>query len=470
MSYIGSNPQTQSFISGTDYFNGDGSTTAFTLSRSVVSPNDIEAVINNVVQQPNSAYTVSGTTITFTSAPSSGTSNIYVRYLSTTTQSITPSQGTVGNSQFANNISAIPMTYGTIGAGDASIMKNRIINGAMVISQRNGTSSVTLSAGADQYVLDRYDVQNNTTNGAFTCQQVSTAPAGFVKSTKITVTATEASPTSTMKARIWQAIEGLNCTDLAWGTADAKTVTLSFWVQSSVTGTFGGSLGNGSDNRAYPFTYTISSANTWEQKSITIAGDTTGTWATDNTTGILLNISLLAGTSRSGTAGAWNGNWNTSATGATNLLATNGATFYITGVQLEVGSSATGFEYVNYQTSLANCQRYAIMITGAEGDGSYIRFASGQNYSTTATECAMALPVKMRTYPSLTSGTASWYQVYANGGGNVCNTAPALRGQGNSPLVACLESKVASGLTTGQACSITANGTTSAYLLFTAEL
>jgi len=289
---------------------------------------------------------------------------------------------------------------GVLGAGNASIMKNRLINGAMLVSQRNGTSSVTLAAGADQYTIDRYDVQNNTTSGAFTCQQVATAPAGFVKSMKITVTATEASPTSTLKARIWQAIEGLNCTDLAWGTADAKTVTLSFWVQSSVTGTFGGSLGNNSDNRAYPFTYTISAANTWEQKSITIAGDTTGTWATDNSTGILLNISLLAGTSRSGTAGAWNSNWNTSATGATNLLATNGATFYITGVQLEVGSSATGFEYVNYQTSLANCQRYFQTYGTTAGTaimpyGSAASAAEIDNY--------MVLPVVMRTTPTFTS-------------------------------------------------------------------
>ena len=139
MSYIGSTPTTQSFISGTDYFNGDGSTTAFTLSRTVVSPNDIEAVINNVVQQPNSAYTVSGTTITFTSAPSSGTSNIYVRYLSTTTQSITPSQNTVSYSTWNSDLQN--KTWG---------FKNRIINGAMVINQRGTTSGVTSG-----YFVDR---------------------------------------------------------------------------------------------------------------------------------------------------------------------------------------------------------------------------------------------------------------------------------------------------------------------------
>ena len=282
--------------------------------------------------------------------------------------------------------------------------KNRIINGAMTIDQRNAGASVSLAAGADQYTLDRYDVQNNTTSGAFTCQQVSTAPAGFINSMKITVTATEASPTSTMKARIYQAIEGLNVADLGWGTANAKTVTLSFWVQSSVTGTFGGSLGNASDNRAYPFTYTISAANTWEQKSVTIAGDTSGTWATNNTTGILLNISLLAGTSRSGTAGAWNSNWNTSATGATNLLATNGATFYITGVQLEVGSTATSFDYRPYGTEFMLCQRYYI-------DASYPNTGSTLAFSSNVTNSnpyfvSFTYPVRMRASPTLT--WSSW--------------------------------------------------------------
>ena len=282
-----------------------------------------------------------------------------------------------------------------------STMRNRIINGDMRIDQRNAGASVSLSAGADQYTLDRFDVQNNTTSGAFTCQQVSTAPAGFVKSMKITVTATEASPTSTMKARIWQAIEGLNCTDLAWGTANAKTVTLSFWVQSSVIGTFGGALGNASDNRAYPFTYTISVANTWEYKTVTIAGDTSGTWATDNTTGILLNISLLAGTSRSGTAGAWNSNWNTSATGATNLLATNGATFFLTGVQLEVGSTATSFDYRPYTTELQLCQRYYWTIVGVSG---VAILPTPYNGSTSNQWLTLQTAVTMRAAPTVTSG------------------------------------------------------------------
>ena len=169
MSYIGNTPTTQSFISGTDYFNGDGSTTAFTLSRTVVSVNDIEAVVNNVVQQPNTAYNISGTTITFTSAPSSGTSNVYVRYLSTTTQSITPSQNTVAYSTFNTDM------QGTFGGS----FKNRIINGAMVIDQRNAGASVTPSG----YIVDRWSLSNSQ-NSKFTAQQNQgsvTPPTGFSK-------------------------------------------------------------------------------------------------------------------------------------------------------------------------------------------------------------------------------------------------------------------------------------------------
>jgi hypothetical protein len=344
-------------------------------------------------------------------------------------------------------------------------MKNRIINGAMVIDQRNAGASVSLAAGADQYTLDRYDVQNNTTSGAFTCQQVSTAPAGFINSMKITVTATEASPTSTMKARIYQAIEGLNVADLGWGTANAKTVTLSFWVQSSVTGTFGGSLGNASDNRAYPFTYTISAANTWEQKSVTIAGDTSGTWATNNTTGILLNISLLAGTSRSGTAGAWNSNWNTSATGATNLLATNGATFYITGVQLEVGSTATSFDYRPYGTELLLCMRYYYKLFMNEF-GALSGFVDGP----TAAIAYYQFPVPMRSSPTLgTSGIAAEYAVRQPATGAVaCNAVPAIIGTA-SIGVARIQGQTAGSLTIYSGCGLTPNGTNT-FLSFAAEL
>ena len=242
---------------------------------------------------------------------------------------------------------------GILGAGNASIMKNRIINGAMVIDQRNAGASVTNIAGA-VYTLDRWALQSNQAS-KLTIQQSSTAPTGFVNSTKITSSSAYSIGASDYFI-FSQVIEGFNIADLGWGTANAKTVTLSFQVQSSLTGTFGGSLTNGS--RSYPFSYTISSANTWTPISVTVAGDTNGTWATNNTAGISVYFGLGVGTTYSTTAGAWAAGNYLSATGATSVVGTSGATFYITGVQLEVGSSATGFEYRQYQQELALCQRY----------------------------------------------------------------------------------------------------------------
>jgi hypothetical protein len=234
--------------------------------------------------------------------------------------------------------------------------KNRIINGAMQIDQRNAGAAVTRNDEAT-YVLDRYFAQD-ATDGTFTVQQSSVAPAGFTNSMLITVTTADASLAAGQLARVVQRIEGFNVADLGWGTAGAQTVTLSFWVRSSVTGAFGGALSNSAFNRSYPFTYTISAANTWEQKTITIVGDTTGTWLTNNGIGLEINFGLGVGSTFSGTAGAWSGSGLMSSTGATNLLATSGATFYITGVQLEKGSNATSFDYRPYGTELALCQRY----------------------------------------------------------------------------------------------------------------
>jgi hypothetical protein len=189
-------------------------------------------------------------------------------------------------------------------------------------------------------------------------QQSSVAPAGFTNSLLMTVTTADASLAATDLYDISQIIEGFNVADLGWGTASAVTVTLSFWVRSSVTGTFGGAFGNSAVTRSYPFTYTISAANTWEQKTITVAGDTSGTWLTNNGIGLRLYLGLGLGSTYSGTAGAWSGSFFISATGATNLMATNGATFYITGVQLERGTAATAFEQRLYGTELALCERY----------------------------------------------------------------------------------------------------------------
>ena len=243
--------------------------------------------------------------------------------------------------------------------------KNRIINGAMVIDQRNAGASVTPTNG--QYTLDRWAVSLSQAS-KFTVQQSSTAPVGFINSLKITSSSAYTVGSSEVFL-LSQYVEGLNVSDLAWGTANAKTVTLSFQVYSSLTGTFGGSIADSIQAYSYPFTYSISTANTWTTISITIAGPTAGTWNTNNGIGIRVWFGLGVGSTYSGTAGSWAATGYYSATGATSVVGTNGATFYITGVQLEAGTTASPFEYRQYGTELALCQRY--YSTGSGNSNTY---------------------------------------------------------------------------------------------------
>jgi hypothetical protein len=237
--------------------------------------------------------------------------------------------------------------------------KNRIINGAMVIDQRNAGASMSTASGSNFFTVDRWKT-NYTQTSKYTIQQNAgsvTPPAGFSKY----LGATSSSAYSVVAGDFFlfrQPIEGFNTADFAWGTASAATVTLSFWVRSSLTGTFGGSICNNGDTRSYPFTYTVSVANTWEQKTVTIPGDTSGTWETGSSAGVVITFGLGVGSTYSGTANAWAGTAYYSATGATSVVGTNGATFYITGVQLEKGSTATSFDYRPYGTELVLCQRY----------------------------------------------------------------------------------------------------------------
>ena len=238
--------------------------------------------------------------------------------------------------------------------------RNRIINGDMRIDQRNAGAAVTINSSAYTYPVDRFAGFGEPTDGVFTLQQSATAPAGFTNSLLATVTTADASIGTSQRYFIRQVIEGYNVADLGFGAAGAATVAISFWTRSSLTGTFGGTLMNEAFDRAYPFTYTISAADTWEQKTITVAGDTSGTWLKTNGAGLFICWSMGAGATRLGTAGAWQTPAGAlfGATGQTNIIATSGATFYITGVQLEAGSVATPFEHRQYGQELALCQRY----------------------------------------------------------------------------------------------------------------
>lgn len=247
---------------------------------------------------------------------------------------------------------------GTVAMATPFAMRNKIINGAMEIDQRNAGASVTPVDSS--YTVDRWTFEVSQAS-KLTFQQNAgsvTPPTGFKNYAGIT-SSSAYSVTSSDQFWFHQRIEGSNIVDLAWGTSGAKTVTLSFWVRSSLTGTFGGSLTNSGVTRVYPFSYTISAANTWEQKIITVPGDTTGTWLTTTGIGIRLYFGIGSGSNFLGSTSAWGAtDYRGGLTGATSVVGTNGATFYLTGVQLEVGSAATPFERRLYGTELQLAQRY----------------------------------------------------------------------------------------------------------------
>ena len=303
--------------------------------------------------------------------------------------------------------------------------KNRIINGAMVIDQRNAGAEVN-PAVSGTYYLDRYFVLSSVASKFKIGQNAGsvTPPVGFNYYQGLT----SLSAYSVLAADyflVCQRIEGYNFADMAWGTANAATVTLSFWVRSSLTGTFGGALRNSANNRSYPFTYSISSANTWEQKTITIAGDTSGTWVgATNGIGVEVFFSLGVGSTYSGTAGAWAGANYLSATGATSVVGTSGATLYITGVQLEKGSTATSFDYRPYGTELALCQRYLPCFNFSAANGS---LGSGFASATTSALINCVFPVQVRTPATgiLVTGSFNAYTVAGGNSGNFTSIALA---------------------------------------------
>ena len=241
----------------------------------------------------------------------------------------------------------------------SSFLRNRIINGDMRIDQRNAGAAVNANGGNATYPVDRFYSQVYNTTGNTTGQQSSIAPAGFTNSMKISVQTADTSVGATDQVWYGQAIEGYNIADLGFGAAGASSITLSFWVYSNVTGTYCVTFKNSAQNRGYTAEYTISASNTWEKKTITIAGDTTGTWLTTNGVGINIWFVLMAGSSQQTTANTWNSGSGTIATSnQVNFMSSTSNAWYITGVQLEVGSVATPFERRLYGQELALCQRY----------------------------------------------------------------------------------------------------------------
>jgi hypothetical protein len=350
-------------------------------------------------------------------------------------------------------------------------MRNRIINGSMTIDQRNAGASIALPDGTAAYLfaVDRFNA-NRAAGGTATAQRSTVAPSGYINSFLYT-TGTAITPAAGDNAQISQFIEGFNIADFGWGTANAQTVTLSFWVRSSLTGTFSGSFRNSANDRSYVFSFTIASANTFEYKTITISGDTSGTWLTDNQRGLRITFDMGSGsTNRTATIGSWVSGGFAGATGSIQLNTTSSATFYITGVQLEKGSTATPFEFRSIGTELGLCQRYYYKVfPNAAGA---LLTPTGANTGTTISVFSSQFPVTMRAAPTSLeqSGTASQYTIWQAGiGGTTATTVPTFA---ISSLNSCIFNLEATSLTTLNPTQLRTTLSTgaAAYLGWSAEL
>jgi hypothetical protein len=331
-----------------------------------------------------------------------------------------------------------------------------------ITAGNNGGTSNTYSA------IDRWGYLS-TQASKFSFQQLSASPpTGFYNYLGVT----SSSAYTVLAGDIFtfnQVIEANNVADLQWGTANAKTITLSFWVQSSLTGTFGGCLKSYGNNYAYPFQYTISSANTWTFISLTIPGPTAGTWNTGNAGQIYCFWGLGVGSTFTSTAGSWQSGNYVSANSSVNVVSTNNATWNITGVQLEVGTQATSFDYRSYGTELALCQRYCLNVNSANCNGLYNRYGYGECNSTTQITVDVFFPVQMRTYPALTTPAASQFCIYTKATINA-GSAIAIGADGTNINAACVNVTTGNTIVQGNAGAIMSNGNNTSYLLFTAEL
>ena len=301
-------------------------------------------------------------------------------------------------SALSTQVSDIQTAATNVSSGNTT-GKNLVDNGAMAVDQRNTGSAVTPTNAGLTFGPDRWMMYKNTA-ATFTIGQDTEAPEGFAYSLKVTNTGTDSSISATDRALIVHRMEGNKIRFLDLGSSTAKQVTLSFYVRSSITGTHGGAIRNHDSNqRNYPFTYTISSANTWERKTITLTLDTSGTWPTDNTLCLQIQFGLGVGTDFSATAGAWGDGDKNSATGATTaMLSTASATWYVTGVQLEVGSTATAFEHLPYADDLKRCLRYYYRYRKTIAYGMYVTI---RTWSATNGDGIHSFPVPMRAAPTL---------------------------------------------------------------------
>ena len=344
--------------------------------------------------------------------------------------------------------------------------RNILINGDMSIAQR-GTSFSSVSAGNGTYPVDRFR-NNMGTAGTWTISQDTDVPSGqgFATSVKYDCTTANASLSAGSFLIFEQQVEGQNLQYLKKGTANAESLTLSFWVKSNKTGTYIAELYDNDNTRQISQAYTISSASTWEKKTITYAGDTTGAFGNDNGASLRLFLWLAAGSNY--TSGTLNTSWNTTAVsnrvvGQVNLADDTANEWYITGVQLEAGTTASDFEFLPYDVNLARCQRYYQLI--AQGASSPIN--TGFAYSSSQVSAYITLITSMRATPTLdmVSGT-DYYRFTANATNTNFNVLSL--DIGNTRAVTVFKGSL-SGLTGGQAGFINAINASS-YIALASEL
>ena len=364
MGYLGNRPAESYASFEKQVFTIVNSQTAYTLDHSVVNENDIRLVVNNVVQEPGSgkAYTASGTSLTLSAALVNGTDTMYAVFLGRALQTINPPAASVGTSQLASE-AVTPAKLGY----DYNQYRNLIINGDMSVAQR--ATSVTGVGNGDNscHTVDRLSFyEEGATSGEFTMSQDTDVPTGygFAKSTKLDCTTADASLAAAEVVALEYKFEGLHLQHLKKGTSNAESLTLSFWVKTNKTGTYVANFYDNDNDRHTSQNYTVSSSNTWEKKTITFAADTSGALTNDNTLALAMYFILGAGTSYTsgsaatawetftGNADNWCGGQNV------NILDHTDNNFWITGVQLEIGTSASDFEFLPYDVNLNRCYRY----------------------------------------------------------------------------------------------------------------
>jgi hypothetical protein len=346
-------------------------------------------------------------------------------------------------------------------------MKNIIINGDMSIAQR-GTSEASITTSG-YYTVDRFKFFNSSL-GTFTMSQSTDVPTGqgFATSLKLDCTTADAAPAAADNLRIQQIFEGQNLQYLKKGTANALSTTLSFWVKSTKTGTFIAELYDLDNSRQISKSYTVDVTNTWEKKTITFEGDTTGALDNDNQDSLSLNLWLGAGTDY--TSGTLSTTWTSVTTanravGQVNIADDTANDFYITGVQLEAGTTASDFEFLPVDVNLQRCQRYYYKIQPTTNRA----FGMGLCYTTNILSMPIDFPTTMRTAPSALeqNGTAGDYQVLKASSFAVCTSVPTH--QGGTTWGSLLDFNVTGTITAGQAGQgWSVNG--DAYLAWSAEL